>query len=446
MIYAEGHDLVIGGVTAADLVNSYSEPLYVYDAEVMEDRCRRLRALLPNHVRLLYSLKANPNLSIVGFLRNLVDGADVSSLREMYIAAQAGFKPESMYFVGPSKSQEEVSEAVRGRIGCLVVESEGELLLAESVARSEQVPVRVALRINPAFETAGSRLKMGGAPRQFGIDEEEIEGIIERARSLKWTSIVGLHCYVGTRILDWQVAVYNTREILAMARRLQESTRLGFEFVDVGGGFGVPYYPNETEFDLEAYAAEASQVFQKYRAEMPNTTFVIELGRFLTADSGVYITRVRYVKQSRGQRYVLVSGGMNHHLAASGAGALVKHSFPVEVLNKMGSPKDQAAFVCGPLCTPTDTLARGSGVMLPAVVPGDLIGILKSGAYGLTASPLTFISHGWPREVMVYKGKHYLIRESGAVNDIVRDQTLVKIECGPAGRQDTTAEVVEGVP
>src|SRR5271157_350316 len=437
MIYAEGHDLVIGGVSATELVNTYSEPLYVYDAEVIEERCRRLRSLLPEHVRLLYSLKANPNLSIVGFLRNFVDGADVSSLREMYIASHAGFKPESMYFVGPSKSREELSEAVRSRIGCLVVESEDELKLAESIARSEQVLLRAALRINPAFETAGSRLKMGGTARQFGIDEEEIEGVIERARSGEWVSIVGLHAYVGTRILDWHVAVHNTREILAMARRLQDSTHLPLEFVDVGGGFGVPYYPNETEFNLEAYAAEASEVFQTYRAAMPRTTFVIELGRFLTADSGVYITRVRYVKESRGQKYALVSGGMNHHHAASGAGSLVKHSFPVEVLNKMDLPKEQTVFVSGPLCTPADLLARG--VMLPEVVPGDLIGILRSGAYGFTASPLAFISHEWPREIMVYKGRHYLIRDIGVVDNILRGQTLIEIDCGAASRMQTVS-------
>jgi len=425
MIRTKGQDLSIGGVTAAELVETYSEPLFVYDAEVMEERCRRLRALLPEHIRLLYSLKANPNLSVVAFLRNLVDGADVSSLREKYIAARAGFRPESMYFVGPSKSREEVSDAVRSGIGCLIVESEGELQLAESVARDEQNRLRVALRVNPEFETAGSRLKMGGAARQFGIDAEEIEGVIDRARSLEWTSIVGLHAYVGTRILDWHVAARNTREILEMARRIQENTHIELEFVDVGGGFGVPYYPNETEFDLEAYATEASQVFQAYRAAMPKTAVVIELGRFLTADSGVYITRGRYVKRSRGQKFVLVSGGMNHHQAATGAGALVKHSFPVEVLNKMDWPKEEAAFVCGPLCTPADMLARG--VMLPNVVPGDLIGILKSGAYGLTASPLAFISHGWPKEVMVYKDRHYLVRDGGQVDDVVRDQPLIDI-------------------
>jgi len=146
MIQAEGHDMTIGGITAAELVNIYSEPLYVYDAEMIEKQCRRLSALRQEGIRLLYSLKANPNLSVVGFLKNLVDGADVSSLRELYIAAQAGFRPESMYFVGPSKSAAEISEAVRRRIGCLIVESEQELRLAESVAGGEKIPARGAPR------------------------------------------------------------------------------------------------------------------------------------------------------------------------------------------------------------------------------------------------------------------------------------------------------------
>jgi len=268
---------------------------------------------------------------------------------------------------------------------------------------------------------------MGGAtPRQFGIDEEEAAGVIERARSLEWVSIVGLHVYVGTRILDWHVAVRNTREILEMARRMSDTSGLDLGFVDVGGGFGVPYYPNETDFDLEAYTAEALEIFRTHRVSMPKTAFIIELGRFLTAVSGVYITCVRYVKQSCGQKYVLVSGGMNHHRAATGAGALVKHSFLVEVLNKMDWPKNESAFVCGPLCTPADTLARGG--MLLSVAPGDLIGILKSGAYGFTASPLAFISHAWPKEVMVYKGRHYLVRDSGEGHDVLRGQELVTFE------------------
>jgi diaminopimelate decarboxylase len=440
MIETVGQDLVIGGVTATELVDAWSEPLYVYDAGMIEDRCRRLRALLPDNVRILYSLKANPSLSLVAFLREFVDGADVSSVREMYTAAQAGFSEDRMFFVGPSKSREDLAEAVHSRIGCLVVESEEELHLADGIARAARIRLRAALRVNPAFDAAGPRLKMGGASRQFGIDEEELDGVIARARDLEWAPIAGMHAYVGTRILDWAVAVRNTREILDLARRVQERSGVQLDIVDVGGGLGVPYFPGEGEFDLDAFCAEAAELFEKYSADFPKSGIVLELGRFLTAEAGVYITRVRYVKHSRGQKYVLVGGGINHHQATTAVGSMVKHHFPVEVLNKMNSPKDEPAFVCGPLCTPGDTLARG--VALPRVEPGDLIGIMKSGAYGLTASPLAFLSHEWPKEVLVYQGRHHLIRQSAGVSDILRDQFLVSVRGAEAAATGRSAHAL----
>jgi diaminopimelate decarboxylase len=430
MIVAEGKELYVGGLPVTRLVEKYGEPMYVYDAEVIESQYRKLKSVLPEQIEIFYSMKANPNVSLVSFLSRLTTGVDVSSLREMYVAEQAGFTPDRMLFVGPSKSERELREAIGKKIFLLVVESEQELLQADKIAGELGVTANVALRINPAFDAAGSKLMMGGGARQFGVDEEGVEPILRNAATLRHARVTGIHVYLGTRILDYDVAWKNTRYVLELAQRLREAAGIQLSLVDFGGGLGVPYFNGEHDFDIEKFGEEFRKFFDAYLASMPPTRFIMELGRYLVAESGIYVTRARYVKKSRGQKFVLVSGGMNHHQATTSIGTLVKNHFPMEILNKMGLPKEEEAHVCGPLCTPADVL--GKSVKMAEVEPGDLLGLLKSGAYGLTASPLKFLSHDHPIEVMVYKGKDYLIREESSVADIMNSQVLVTVDEGAA--------------
>lgn len=425
MIVAEGNELYVGGLPITQLVEKYGEPMYVYDAEVIEAQYRKLKAVLPEQIEVFYSMKANPNVSLVAFLSGLVMGADVSSLREMYVAERAGFSPDRILFVGPSKSEQELREAIDREIFLLVIESEQELWLADRIAGELGKTINVAVRINPAFDAGGSKLKMGGGARQFGIDEEGIEPILKKAASLQHARVMGIHVYLGTRILDYEVAWKNTRYVLELAQRLRETTGVELRVVDFGGGLGVSYFNGEHDFDIEKFGEEFRKFFDDYYPSMPPTRFIMELGRYLVADAGIYVTRARYVKQSRGQKFVLVSGGMNHHQATTSIGSFIKSHFPIEVLNKMGLPKEDETHVCGPLCTPADVL--GKAVKTVEVEPGDLIGILKSGAYGLTASPLKFLSHDHPLEVMVYKGRDFLIRKGSSVEEIMNSQVLVSV-------------------
>src|SRR6478735_244084 len=226
MMETKGHALFVGGLAVANLAEKFSAPLYVYDAEVIEERCRQLQSLLPSYVGVLYSLKANPNPSIVAFLNDLVFGADVSSLGELRTALRAGFAPERIFFVGPSKSPEELTEALQSGIACVIVESEHELRMLDELAGKSGVCAHAALRVNPAFDSSGSKLKMGGAPRQFGIDEENVTTLIRDRAQFKHVSIIGLHAYLGTRILDWNVVFRNTEEILKMASQITAQTGL----------------------------------------------------------------------------------------------------------------------------------------------------------------------------------------------------------------------------
>lgn len=422
MITSNGNDIYIGNIPVTQLVEKYGEPLYAYDLEVIQKQYERLRAAIPDQVEVFYSMKANPNVSIVAFLQGLCQGAEVSSLREMYVAREAGFSPERILFVGPSKSVEEITEAIRQEIFCLVVESYQELLLAEKIANLEGKVVNVAVRINPAFDAAGSKLKMGGSARQFGIDEEGIEPVLQMVGGLRNVRLAGIHVYLGTRILNQEVAWKNTKYVLDLGKRLKQATGLPLKVIDFGGGLGVPYFNGESELDLQEFGRSFREYFGEYYDPSEQMRFVLEAGRFLVAEAGIYVTRARYVKESRGQQFVLVSGGMNHHQATTSIGTLVKNHFPMEVLNKMNWPKDRQVQVCGPLCTPSDVL--GKSVYMPEVEAGDLIGLLKSGAYGLTASPVNFLSHAHPAEVMVYKGKDYLIRQPSATEDVMRGQVL----------------------
>jgi diaminopimelate decarboxylase len=418
--------LHIGGISVCKLAEKYPGPFYVYDGDAIELQMARIKSLLAEGVEVIYSIKANPNASIVALLSTVADGVDISSLREMQVALLAGFTPAQIFFVGPCKSQEEIEAAIRTGIGCLVVESKEELLAAERIAGRLARPVNVALRLNPAFDATGPRLKMGGAATQFGIDEEQAGDVIAACKSLSNVHITGLHAYVGTRILDWPVAVRNTKEILDLALRIQDAHGLELKLVDVGGGLGVPYFPGEESFDFERFAAEVNPVFCRFQALMPGVRLVMELGRFVVAEAGVYVSQVRYIKTSRGKKYVLVSGGMNHHQATTAISSIVKSHFPIKVLNKIDAPALSPVAVCGPLCTPNDVLGRL--VELPDVEVGDLIGIMNSGAYGMTASPLEFLSHSWPNEVLIYDGVDHLVRRSPTLEESLQLQPLVRVK------------------
>ncbi|HET9281738.1 MAG TPA: diaminopimelate decarboxylase [Candidatus Angelobacter sp.] len=426
MFQAKNGTLHIGQTSISELADKYPDPFYVYDGNAIEQRVAQIKSVLADGVEIIYSLKANPNLSLLALLSTVADGADVSSLREMQIALQTGFSPAQIFFVGPAKSHEEIEAAIKADIGCLVVESREELLETQRIAERLNKYANVALRLNPAFDFFGGKLKMGGTSTQFGIDEEQVGEIFALRQSLQRVRIIGLHAYLGTRILDWTVAARNIQQILALAAKLEERYALGLKLLDVGGGLGVPYFKGERLFDLDRFAQEINPAFIRFQRSFPGVRLIMELGRYIVAEAGIYVARVRYVKTSRGKTFVLVSGGMNHHQGTTSVGSILKDHFSLCVLNKMDKAVAGAVVVCGPLCTPADVLSRS--VELPAVEAGDLIGIMNSGAYGLTASPIDFLSHRWPAEILVYGGKDHLVRRPPTLDEILQFQPLVRVK------------------
>jgi diaminopimelate decarboxylase len=413
----------VQGLSTGEIADTHGTPLYLYDADVLTATYQGLRAALHPVLELYYSLKANPNVSVCAELVRLGAGAEVSSGIELRTAAAAGAAPAETIFLGPGKSDDELRACVAAGIRAVVVESAGELRRLAGIAGAGD-PVDVLLRVNPTFTSKGSGLSMGGKPRQFGIDEELVPEVVALAASLPGVRVRGLHAYMGTRILDPADIVHNTRGILEMAQRLQGACGLDLSTVDVGGGLGVAYFDNETDLDVAELAAGLNPVVAAFAAAHPRTRLIMELGRYLVGFAGTYVVRVRDVKTSRGERFVVADGGTNHHMAAVGIGSFVKRNFPIRSLTRPDEPATGTYTVTGPLCTPNDVV--GKKIPLPEVRPGDLLGVGRSGAYGPTASPVQFLSHGYPAEVLVRDGVAHLVRHRDTAEDLLGRQVLVE--------------------
>ncbi|OLB77581.1 MAG: diaminopimelate decarboxylase [Actinobacteria bacterium 13_2_20CM_2_71_6] len=439
-------DRYVQGIPFSQLAERFGTPLFVYDGAVLADRYGRLRDGLDPPVDLFYSLKANPNVAVCAALRGLGAGAEVSSLAELETAFRAGVPAADIIFPGPGKSPAELAACLDAGIHAIVCESVGELALVNQLARARGTRARVAIRVNPEFSLRSTTLAMGGKPRQFGIDETQLrrEGL-DLAGRFPHVEVIGVHVYMGTRILDANVVVENTVRILDLARDL--SARLGFplRLVDVGGGLGVPYFEGERELDTDAMLPRLNEAFGGFRTEHPGTRLVMELGRYLTAPAGTYLIGVRYTKTSQGERFAVADGGTHHHLAAVGIGSFVKRDFPMFLANRDGMGEPSPWTIAGPLCTPNDTLGRH--VALPALRPGDLLGVRYSGAYGPTASPGLFLGHGYPAEVLVHSGVPYLVRERDEPADLLARQHLpdplapVPTGAGPTRSPSTVPEM-----
>jgi diaminopimelate decarboxylase len=416
-------ELHVQGLPISAIAEEFGTPFYLYDAEVLAATYRGLRSVVHPALELYYSLKANPNVSVCAELVRLGAGAEVSSGIELRTAARAGAEPARTIFLGPGKSDDELRACIRARVGAVVVESASELRRLDRLMDGHR-PVEVLLRVNPSFASKGSGLSMGGRPRQFGIDEEAVPDAVALAARLPGVRVRGLHSYMGTRILDAGDVVHNTREILRMADRLHAATGVELGTVDVGGGLGVAYFDNEKDLDVESVAGELNEVVAAFTSAYPDTRLVMELGRYLVALAGTYIVRVRDVKRSRGVDFVVADGGTHHHMAAVGIGSFVKRNFPIRSLTAIDQPATARYTVTGPLCTPNDVL--GKQVQLPPVAVGDLLGVERSGAYGPTASPVQFLSHGYPAEVMVRDGVAHLVRRRDTAEDLLDRQLLIQ--------------------
>ena len=389
--------LCVSGKPVSDIAKQTGTPLYLYDLSVARKKHAMLRAAMPDDVKIHYAIKANPHPEVVGCFKALGCGADVASMGELTVALDAGIAPELIGFAGPGKRREELELACKAGIGSLNVESEQELELANEVAGALGNKLNVALRINPAYELVSSGMRMGGGPKAFGIDEEKIPAVLARFNDWPNLNFVGFHIFAGSQNLNHAAIIDSLEKAFIALETLLPSCPVVPKMVNLGGGFGIPYFAGDSEVDIAAVGCAFKGLLAKYRAVSPETQFVVETGRYLAGEAGLYVAEVLYRKESRGEIFVVLNGGMNHQLAASGnLGQIIKKPYPIALVDKINVATEEIVNVVGPLCTPIDTF--GKKIELPIADVGDLVAVFCSGAYGYSSSPLGFLGHAAPVE------------------------------------------------
>lgn len=392
-------ELAVGGLPLSRLAARVGQtPFYAYDRALLDSRVAELRATLPQAIELHYAMKANPMPALVCHMARLVDGIDVASAAELAVALDAGMNPRHISFAGPGKRREELVQAVAAGV-LLNIESFREARELADITQQLALPARVAVRVNPDFELKSSGMKMGGGPKQFGVDAEEVPRLLQEIGQMG-LAFEGFHLFSGSQNLKAESICEAQQKSVELAIRLAQAAPAPLQVLNIGGGFGIPYFPGEQRLDLAPIGANLDNLVQRVASELPQAALTIELGRYLVGEAGIYVCRIVDRKISRGQVFLVTDGGMHHHLAASGNfGQVIRKNYPVAIGNRMNDPAREIASVVGPLCTPLDLLA--DRMELASAEIGDLVVVYQSGAYGITASPRAFLSHPDALEILV---------------------------------------------
>ena len=392
-------ELAIGGRTASALVKEAGDtPLFVYSRDVIAARIEGLRAAMPERLNIHYAMKANPYGPLLEFIADLVDGLDIASAGELEQAREAGYLPREISFAGPGKRDRELMAAIRAGV-TLNLESESEADRALQIGKQVKVAPRLAIRVNPTFELRGSGMKMGGGAKPFGVDADRVPALARKIvdAGANWR---GFHIYSGSQALDAQALIEAQGQVLDLAAQLANEAKVDVPHLNMGGGFGIPYFDKDAPLDIAAIGAALEQRFADLPDVLAETEFAIELGRYLVGEAGVYLTRIVDRKVSHDTTYLVTDGGLHHQLAASGNfGTVVRRNYPVAIASRFDSEPEEVVNVVGCLCTPLDRLADAAH--LPRAEVGNLVAVFCAGAYGASASPATFLGQGPAREMLV---------------------------------------------
>jgi diaminopimelate decarboxylase len=392
--------LTVGGVPADRLAErAGSTPYFAYDRALLTDRIALLRATLPTDVQLSYAVKANPMPAVVQHLSGLVDSFDVASAAEMHVALDTAVSAQRISFAGPGKTDAELRQAVAAGV-TIEMESENEADRVAAIGELLGIRPRVAVRVNPDFVVKGSGMRLGGGPQQFGVDAERVPALLKQLGAAD-LEFLGFHVFAGSQNLRAESLCEAQRHTVDLVLRLADDAPGPVRYLNLGGGFGIPYLERDQPLDLPAVAANLAELMtERVRPRLSEARVVVELGRYIVGECGVYVTRVVDRKESRGKTFLVVDGGLHHQLAASGNfGQVIRRNYPLAVANRFGEEPTETVTVVGSLCTPLDLL--GDNVSLPRAEVGDLIVLFQAGAYGLTASPSAFLSHPPAAEMLV---------------------------------------------
>lgn len=393
------NQLMIANRSASDIVAmAGGTPCYVYDSQVIANKASTLKFMLPDNIHLHYAIKANPFAPLVTQMVNWVDGFDVASHRELLLALSSGMPADKISIAGPGKSNNDLVAGVLSG-ATINVESTTELERIYVICEKHQCKGNISLRINPDFELKNSGMKMSGGSKPFGIDAELAPQILS-GLNLALVNFKGLHIFTGSQNLNHQSIIEAHNNTFALAKRLLDEAGVTATQINIGGGFGIPYFANEKPLALTPIMENLTALMMQYHSDLNFPEIHLELGRYLVGESGTYLSTIVDKKQSRGKTYLVADGGMHHHLANSGNfGQVIRKNYPVVIASNINSETTEIVDVVGPLCTPLDILA--SNIELPVANIGDLFAVQQSGAYGASASPHEFLSQPNVVELML---------------------------------------------
>ncbi len=391
-------ELAVGGKTASQLVTEYGSPLFVYAKSGLGARMAELREAMSRNLDIHYAMKANPFAPLLRHMVSLADGIDIASGGELAMALDAGAAPENISFAGPGKRDEELAQAIEAGV-TINLESPTECERALKIGNERSVRPRLAIRVNPDFDLKGSGMKMGGGAKPFGMDIELVAPVVKRIldAGADWR---GFHIFAGSQALNADAIIETQAQTLGLAARLSAEIGRAPDHVNLGGGFGIPYFPGDIPLDIAKVGQALSEQFAHLPDSLSSTRFAIELGRYLVGEAGVYLTRIVDRKESQGQTFLVTDGGLHHQLAASGNfGTVVRRNYPAAIASRYEEEPVETVSIVGCLCTPLDRL--NDNVAMPKAAVGDVVAIFCAGAYGASASPANFLGQGPAKELLV---------------------------------------------
>lgn len=406
-----------------DSILQYKTPFYLYHRDIMEENCRRLKMCIMPGAKLYYAMKANPLIGICQVFDGMGCGIETASMGEMHIALEAGCSPNKIIFTSPGKKYDEIEFAIKKKIKMINVESYEEAVIINNVAKKNNLHVPVAVRVNPAVCYSNAKIKMSGVSSQFGIEEEMLGFFFEQIKRLENLDLMGIQIYMGTQMLWAEDIIKNTDYAIRLGIDLSVKYGFALKYLNLGGGFGVAYFKNETSLDMNVLKKGLEKLKEQYKDELADTEVIFESGRYLMAEAGEFVTKVQYIKESKGNKYIICDGGSNFHSSAAFLGRFVRNNFPITTIPE--SENNAEFTIVGPLCTPLDVLGQKVSANENIAV-GDCIVIEKSGAYGLSYSPLFFLSHEMPAEIMESQGGIEILREHGSYMDFTKGQNKLK--------------------
>lgn len=393
------NQLTIAGMPLSRLSQRIGpQPFYVYSRDLINQRVSSLRQQLPEQIKLHYAIKANPMPALVQHMATIVDGFDTASVGEMKIALDTRMSATNISIAGPGKRPEELRQCIAAGI-TINIESANELLTVEKQCSRLGLSANIAVRINPSFELKTAGLKMGGGAKPFGIDEDQIPPVLNSIREME-LNFSGFHIYSGSQNLKAESIIEAQKQTFQLAERMAKDSQLAIKKLNIGGGFGIPYFPGDKPLATDKIGESLAVSLAQFKKNNPQTEVIIELGRYLVGEAGIYVCQVIDKKVSCGKTFLIVNGGLHHHLAASGNfGQVIRKNYPVAIGNKLCADKKECVTIVGPLCTPLDILA--DNIELPIAEIDDFVVIFQSGAYGYTSSPHQFLNQPECQQVLL---------------------------------------------